>query len=157
MEGPQHMVLLSPKEDFVQRTLAAIAGLLARLAYVANLREDRGYDHWGLERIYGDQAARMAIGEAHSDLWSQVLRTPLRRLAAEYESESQNQERKAEMTQAMEEWEKDPQRAIPADLRGGSVRHFNSIVSALSCLSHGRSVHGRSPFPHSHSRAGASQ
>ena len=151
------MVLLSPKEDFAQRTLSAFSSLLAKLAYVANLRGDRGYDHWGLERIYGDHPSRKAIAEAHSDLWSQVLRTPIRRLAGEYQSESQDEERKAETTQAVEEWEKDPHRAIPVDLRGGSVRHFNSIVSALSCLSHGHSVHGRSPYPHSHSQPGASQ
>ena len=74
------MTFLSVKDDFLQRTLANVSGRLGKLAYVSELRENDRYVHWGLTRIYGDEATQRALREVHRALFLQVLRTPLRQL-----------------------------------------------------------------------------
>jgi hypothetical protein len=53
-----------------------------RFAYVAGLRLSAGepYAHWGLTRVYGEEAAQQAIADAHGKLFLHLLRTPLRNL-----------------------------------------------------------------------------
>jgi len=82
LKSKKIMTLKSALEDFSETTLAAIAGSLGRFAYVARLRESvaEPYAHWGLRRVYGEQAAQQAIAEAHRKLFLQLLRTPLRSL-----------------------------------------------------------------------------
>lgn len=119
------MTLASAYDDFRLRTLEALPGLWARLRYLAGLRaQDGGYQHWGMRRTFGDEAAQKAVAAAHSDVFLQLLRTPLRQLAREFtDSRSSSGE--------PVDWSL----YVPADLGGGSVKHFNSIVSALQKLS----------------------
>jgi hypothetical protein len=80
------MPLLSASEDFTRRTLSEIPGLLSRLAYVVRLRDKNGdYCHWGLARTHGTTAATEAMRRAHTELLTQVLRTPLPQLVRELE------------------------------------------------------------------------
>jgi hypothetical protein len=80
----EFMPLLSASEDFGRRTLSAIEGVLSRLAYVIRLRDENGeYRHWGLARIHGPAAASQAVRSAHSEVLSEVLRTPLSQLMKE--------------------------------------------------------------------------
>jgi hypothetical protein len=126
------MVLLSALEDFVVKTLGALSGPLSRLAYIGSLRRSGGqYEHWGLERAYGDTAAAAAISDAHTQVWLQVLRTPLRKLAAEAEASASG------ITAAdVECWRNQPAALTPSNPGGGSPRHFHSILLALSQLPH---------------------
>jgi hypothetical protein len=75
------MTLKSALQDVKETTLSAVSGLLGKLAYLASLRRKEGrYEHWGMESIYGAEAAERALKTAHSDILKTVLRTPIAQL-----------------------------------------------------------------------------
>ncbi len=120
------MTLLSALEDFSADTLRAVPGVLQRLRYVAGLRDASGtYQHWGLERIHGSGPARRAMAEAHSLVFLELLRTPLRQIQREISLEELRS-----LTPASGQGS----RLIPANLKGGAARHFNSALAALEAL-----------------------
>jgi hypothetical protein len=120
------MTLLSAYEDFVVRTLASLPGLLARLAYFGSLRNEAGdYCHWGMSRTFGQSSASEALAQAHTEAWLEVLRTPIPALFAE----TQDLEMGSETCRGQRE------KLTPPDASGGTKRHFNSILLALSLLS----------------------
>jgi hypothetical protein len=115
---------LSPFDDFKKRTLAAIDGVWAKLVYVTKLRAKNGrYEHWGHNRTYGEMNSQAALGQAHSELYLQVLRTPLRDLINDLGSNGPGEPLK-EFSDAM----------VPANLEGGSPRHLSSVVLAVELL-----------------------
>ncbi|HVP44388.1 MAG TPA: hypothetical protein VMS96_13220 [Terriglobales bacterium] len=117
------MTISSAYDDFCARTLSALAGAWQRLQYLAQLRAPDGrYQHWGLARTFGDHAAQRALAQAHSELFLEILRTPLRRLDGEYSAEEAAQ------------WSS----YLPENAEGGSPEHFSSVVSALAALSAAR-------------------
>ncbi len=117
------MTISSAYDDFCSRTLAVLAGLWPRLRYVAELRAPDGrYRHWGMARTFGDDVTQRVLAQAHTELFLEVLRMPLRRLAAESPA--------APFA--------GPSSYLPADLEGGTPEHFNSIVSALAALAAAR-------------------
>ena len=126
------MTLLAIKDDFIERTLAQVPGVLGKLRYVAELRADGRYVHWGLERIYGEEGMQRTVGEVHRNLFLQVLRTPLRQLLedATRSAAAQNSDAQAYLQVILE----DPRALVPPHLGGGSVGHFNSVVAALLSL-----------------------
>jgi hypothetical protein len=66
-------------EDFTARTLAAIPGAYARLAYLASLRDAPGadYRHDGLAALYPAAAVQQALRFCHEELFARVLELPL--------------------------------------------------------------------------------
>ena len=54
------MTFKGPFEDLLL-SLSAIPGALGKLAYLAGLREDGGYRHWGLARVHGSDKAEQAL------------------------------------------------------------------------------------------------
>jgi len=122
---------LSPFEDFKLRTLSAISGLWAKLLYVVELRsEDGNYEHWGHSRLHGEAKSREALAQAHSELYIELLRTPIFELVKEFETVAgENQP-----TRAARRIAENAPRAVPANLHGGSPRHFSSVVLAVSLL-----------------------
>lgn len=117
------MTISSAYDDFCSRTLGAITGAWQRLRYVAELRAPDGrYQHWGLARTFGDDAAQRTLAQAHTELFLEILRTPLRRLAGDASA--------AGIVQRSS--------YLPVDLEGGTPQHFNSIVSALAALAEAR-------------------
>ena len=124
------MTIFSIDEDFVGRTLAAIPGRVARLLYLAGLRNSAGqYEHWGLARIYGELPAQKAIAKAHTDAFLSVLRTPVAKLATDYQDflKRNQEEHAANLLQNAVE-------LVPQDLGGGGGKHFNLIVGVLCSL-----------------------
>ena len=120
------MTLLSAYEDFVVRTLASLPGALAKLVYFGSLRDDAGdYCHWGMSRTFGQRSTSEALAQAHTEAWLKVLRTPIPALFAE----TQNLEMGVETRRGERE------KLTPPDVSGGTKRHFNSILLALSLLS----------------------
>jgi hypothetical protein len=120
---------LSPLEDFKRRTLSTISGLWPKLLYMAELRSADGkYEHWGHARAHGEEQSQSALAKAHSEVWLQVLRTSLKNLAADSESAELNTKAAISAIQA------NRLRMIPAELEGGSRRHFNSVVLAVRLL-----------------------
>ena len=117
------MTISSAYDDFCAHSLAALDGLGRRLAYVAELRGPDGrYQHWGMARTFGDDVVQRALAQAHTDLFLEMLRMPLRRLADEETMLG---------TGSLSSY-------LPADLEGGAPEHFNSIVSALAALAEAR-------------------
>jgi len=126
------VTLLAIKDDFLKRTLANIPGVLGKLDYVAELRVDGRYVHWGLERIYGEDTMQRTLAEVHRGLFLHVLRTPLRRLLEDVTHSAAAQH--VEVRQYLETVLQDPRSLVPPSLGGGSEAHFNSVVAALWSL-----------------------
>lgn len=126
-------MLTSPFDDFTQHTLSAVPGSLGKLQYVVGLRQGNGeYFHWGMARSYGETGASLAIARAHTDLFLEILRTPVRDLWEEVRTLSLDQQ--TELREFMLHLRSRGDSLIPAELQGGSRRHFNSILLALCSL-----------------------
>jgi len=129
------MTLKSAFEDLIGTTLAALSGTLAKIEYLSSLRpagKGTPYQHWGLARIYGDVAAQQALAEAHRKLFLKVLRTSLRDLQA---GAALGKNALAQPAgEYLDELRARQSDLLPADLGGGSVRHFSSVLRALSSL-----------------------
>jgi hypothetical protein len=126
------VTLLSVGDDIVVNTLSVIPGLLGRLEYLSGLKGRDGYAHWGLSRVYGERVAHQALSEAHGFLLSEVLRTPLRKLVSEVEIACASSDR-APSAYLKQLYENYPS-LLPDQVGGGSVRHFSSVLRALSAL-----------------------
>lgn len=125
-------MLKSPSEDFA-RSLEALPNALEKLNYVAGLRQPDGdYFHWGLSRSHGEQTAKVAIAQAHTDVFSQVLRTSLATLW----NETKDRLPKGETDEdtLLRRLEGQNEALIPSDVKGGSPRHLKSVLLALSHL-----------------------
>jgi hypothetical protein len=127
------MSLLSAFDDFVSRTLALIPGLLARIEYVASLREEGRYAHWGLARVHGSHAAERALNDAHNVLIAEALQTPLRALAKDNEASCAAEGR--ESKEYLEGLRSRHINLLPDESsRRATRRHFSSVLCALSAL-----------------------
>ncbi len=134
------MRLKSALEDFETNTLGAVPGLLGKLFYLGRLQYGNGagngrYQHWGLARVYGDDAAQNAIRASHRILLSAVLKKPLAVLVKDALASCSNEhltEREflASLTLG---------HAAPKPLSPASRAHLRSVLSALSALVESRS------------------
>jgi hypothetical protein len=135
------MTLKSALEDVLGTTLAAVAGVVGKIEYLASLRDlaSGAYSHWGLSRAYGDSAAQQALAEAHRLLFLRLLRTPLRTLrddvvASCEVTHSGGAEKRMTAGEYLENLRECVPALMPQDLGGGSARHFSSVLRALSIL-----------------------
>jgi hypothetical protein len=127
------MTLKSVKEDLQARTLRAVAGLLGKLSYFAGLRQDDGtYSHWGLSRVYGEEASQRALTEAHRTVLSTILRAPLSKLLEDVGKSCQS--RQVTGTEFLGELSNQQPRLLPPAPGAGSRRHLSSVLLALSAL-----------------------
>ena len=127
------MTLLSIKDDFLERTLVKIPGVLSKLDYVAELQKNGKYVHWGLARIYGEEVLQRTLREVHRGLFLQVLRTPLRQLLEEV---TRSAAEPNDVKRYLETLLQEAPSLAPPNLGGGSEAHFNSIIRALLSLLH---------------------
>jgi len=125
--------LLSTSDDFTRTTLASVPGLFGKLDYIAGLRDENGrYQHWGVVRVYGEEAAQQAIADAHRVLFLQLLRMSLRDLLKDLpEAEAA---RKMGLRAFLEDVKSRSDRFLPPDLGGGSAQHFESVINSLLAL-----------------------
>jgi len=131
------MTLKSALDDVLKTTLAAVSGIIGKLEYIAGLRDgNKKYTHWGLERLHGEEATQQALAEAHRLLFLNILRTPLRMLKDDLKQSSEAQQ--AAPHEYAESLRMRQQDMLPQDLAGGSARHFNSVLHALSSLASNR-------------------
>jgi hypothetical protein len=128
------MTLKSALQDFKDTTLAAVSGLLAKLAYLASLRGKQGrYQHWGMESVHGVESSERALRTAHGEIVAGVLRTPLSSLVDDLDESSRGS---GVEPQAYVEGMRD---RFDDLLPGGSgsspsASHLNSVLVALSSL-----------------------
>jgi hypothetical protein len=123
------MRLKSALEDFEANTLGAVPGLLGRLSYVGRLHDGNGtYEHWGLAKVYGDEAAKCAIRASHRVLLSEVLKKPLAVLLNDVRASCSSEH----LTEG--EFLASLTHCPPKPLSPAALAHLRSVLSALSAL-----------------------
>lgn len=130
------MSLFSVEDDFLCNTLNAVPGLWGKLRYVSGLRQkDEHYEHWGLARKYGKDAADSAIRGAHRDLLLQILRMPLPQLLELTVSTATQHDVSVKefVARLVEECET----MLPYGIPKSSARHFRTILESLLFLAPG--------------------
>lgn len=128
------MTLKSALQDVKETTLAAVKGLLGKLAYLASLRRSRGaYEHWGMEAVHGTESAERAFRTAHTEVVSRVLRAPLASLVDDLEESSRaNETAPATYIAQLRRRFAD---LLPGERKDApTVKHLNSVLVALSSL-----------------------
>jgi hypothetical protein len=127
------MTLRSALQDLRETTLAAVSGLLAKLAYLASLRRrEGGYMHWGLSLVHGEEASDRALKTAHSEALSAVLRTPMKELVEDLRESSLQSEKNA--VAYVEGMRDQGTELLPSPQDDASAKHLNSVLVALSKL-----------------------
>jgi hypothetical protein len=131
------MTLKSALQDLRETTLAAVSGLLAKLAYLGSLRRrEGGYLHWGMSLVHGEESSDRALKTAHTEVLSTVLRTPISDLEEDLRESSQdNQKTAAAYVEGMREQFSE---LLPSPQDAASARHLNSVLVALSSLEKNR-------------------
>jgi len=137
------MRLKSALEDFEANTLGAVPGLLGRLSYVGRLHDGKGmYEHWGLAKVYGEEAANCAIRASHRVLLSEVLKKSLAVLLNDVRASCSNEQ----LTER--EFLASLTNCPPKPLSPAALAHLRSVLSALSALVESRNnanLRGASP------------
>jgi hypothetical protein len=132
------MTLKSALQDVKETTLAAITGLLGKLAYLASLRRGHGaYQHWGISLVHGPESSERALKAAHGEVLSEVLRTPMVSLVEDLHRSSQglgvpSQTYVTEMQEQFVDLLPGERKDTPAG------KHLNSVLVALSNLEQNR-------------------
>jgi hypothetical protein len=139
-----NMTLKSALQDVKETTLAAVSGLLGKLAYLASLRRAQGqYEHWGMQAVHGAESSERALKTAHAEIVAGVLRMPLARLEDDLQ-ESRHESGLAAQAyiQGMRESFED---LLPGDRKDSpEASHLNSVLVALSSLEKNRARTTRS-------------
>ena len=127
------MTLKTALQDLQETTLAAVSGLLAKLAYLGSLhRREGGYLHWGMSRVHGEEASGRALKAAHHEVLSAVLRKPVAELVEDLHESSRGSRKTAgEYVEGLREQFSE---LLPAPQDVASVRHLSSVLAALSSL-----------------------
>jgi len=127
------MTLKSALQDLRETTLAAISGLLAKLAYLASLRRrGGGYRHWGMSLVHGEEVSDRAMKTAHAEVLSAVLRTPLADLEEDlHESSRESQQSAGAYLENMREQFTE---LLPPRPEAAASHHLSSVLVALSTL-----------------------
>ena len=127
------MTLKSAFQDLRETTLAAVSGLLAKLAYLASLRRpEGGYRHWGLSLIHGEESSERALKAAQGEVLSNVLRTPISELVDDLRESSQQENKTAEAY--VKNMREQFSELLPSADDSASAAHLNSVLTALSSL-----------------------
>ena len=125
------MPLLSANRDFL-KSLNAVSGLWNKLYYLANLREDESYEHWGLIKIHGEDAAREAMQEVHRVLVTETLRRTIPELVDDLNRFCQ-EEGEASF-QLVSELVAKQGLSLPPGTAEAPTKHFSYVMSVVSAL-----------------------
>jgi hypothetical protein len=132
------MTLKSALQDVKETTLAAVAGLLGKLVYLASLRRPHGrYEHWGMQLLHGSESSERALKTVHAEVVAGVLRAPLETLVEDLDESSRDSGVTAQTyIEKMREHFND---LLPGERDDPSVAtHLNSVLLALSSLEKNR-------------------
>jgi hypothetical protein len=129
------MALYSAQEDVRDKSLKSVSGGLNKLQYLADLRDTTGisYSHWGLSRLYGEQAARKALEEEHRLLIATLLGMPIQKLLEDVQRCSEVYGTSPEVFLQKLRARKISS-LLPPDTTSAAERHLSSVLHALSAL-----------------------
>ena len=132
------MSLKSALQDLKETTLSAVSGWLGKLAYLASLRGGQGgYEHWGMESVHGVESSARALRQAHMEVVTRVLRTPLPSLLEDLKESSENSG--IATSEYVEKMRGRLDDLLPEGRQNTPVStHLNSILVALSSLERNR-------------------
>jgi len=132
------MTLKSALQDFKETTLAAVSGLLGKLAYLGSLHRKPGhYAHWGMQAVHGVESSERALKTAHTEILARVLRTPLASLVDDLQESSR--ENGVNAMQYVDEMREGFDALLPAGSSDSpAAGHLNSVLVALSSLQKNR-------------------
>jgi hypothetical protein len=132
------MTLKSALQDVRETTLAAVSGLLAKLAYLGSLRKKQGgYQHWGMSIVHGEESSERALRTAHAEVVAGVLREPIASLVEDLHESSQD--RGISSAAYVEEMRGRFDHLLPEDRKDSpAASHLNSVLVALSSLEKSR-------------------
>jgi hypothetical protein len=128
------MTLKSALQDVKETTLAAVSGLLGKLAYLGSLRRVEGrYRHWGMEAVHGAESSERALKTAHSEIVAGVLRMPVASLVEDLEKSSRESGLAAgAFVEGLQDRLDD---LLPAGRHDSpTAKHLSSVLLALSSL-----------------------
>jgi hypothetical protein len=134
------MALLSAYEDFLQRSVALLSSTWEKLEFVASLRREDGYRHFGMEQRFGTAAAASAIAEVHSLLHEELAATNLQQL---WETASEESRNSPKTWKTLLRGLNHP-RALPPDVHGVPVEHLEFVFSSLHQIAEHHSAATRS-------------
>lgn len=127
------MTFKSALQDLRESTLAAVSGLLAKLAYLGSLRtREGGYRHWGLSLVHGEESSQRALKTAHSEVLSAVLQTPISELVEDLRESSRDTSNSEGAY--VEGMRAQFQELLPSAQDKAAAQHLNSVLTALSSL-----------------------
>jgi hypothetical protein len=132
------MTLKSALQDVKNTTLAAVSGLLGKLAYLASLRRSLGrYEHWGMELVHGAESSERALKTAHTEIVAGILRAPLATLINDLDESSRSAGVAPHLfVEGMREHFDD---LLPGECQDlPAATHLNSVLLALSSLEKNR-------------------
>ncbi len=138
------MTLRSALQDLKETTLAAVSGLLGKLAYLSSLRHSDGrYTHWGMEVVHGADSSERAIRAAHAEVVSGILRTPIGSLEEDVRMSSENSGFTPRLY--VEEMRSRFNDLLPGERKDTpAATHLSSVLLALSSLQKNRERSTRS-------------
>jgi hypothetical protein len=138
------MTLKSALQDVRETTLAAVSGLLGKLAYLASLRKKQGgYQHWGMSLVHGPESSERALRAAHAEVVARVLREPIGSLVEDLEESSQD--RGVSPAGQVEDLRGRFDDLLPEERKDSpAASHLNSVLVALSALEKSRARATRS-------------
>jgi hypothetical protein len=111
-----------------ENALSALPGPLARLEYMAKLRNADGqYSHWGLSKMYGEADVSRDIAETHQSVLSEVLSAPF----PDLEQELQMKDSGALHMRSLSTNLALLMPPLPSD---GCKQHLQLVLFVLSCL-----------------------
>jgi hypothetical protein len=128
------MTLKSALQDVRDTTLAAVSGLLGKLAYLASLRRSLGrYEHWGMELVHGTESSERALKAVHTEIVARILRAPLTTLVHDLDESSRSAGVAPRVfVEGMRERFDD---LVPGERQDSpAATHLNSVLLALSTL-----------------------
>jgi hypothetical protein len=132
-KNSRKMTLKSAVQDLRETTLAAVSGLLAKLAYLGSLRRrEGGYLHWGMSLVHGEESSDRALKAAHTEVLSTVLRKPLSELVEDLRESSQSSDKTAGTY--VEGMREELNQLLPSPQDAVSASHLSSVLVALSSL-----------------------
>ena len=128
------MTLKSALQDLKETTLAAVSGLLGKLAYLASLRSTPGrYEHWGMAAVHGAEASERAFRMAHSEVVTRILRNPIESMEQDLRESSHGSGVSAH--EYLENLRGQFNQLLPGERTDTpSGRHLSSVLVTLSSL-----------------------
>lgn len=127
------MTLKSALQDLKETTLAAISGLLGKLAYLSSLRHAGRYEHWGMETVHGSESSERALRTAHSEVVTRILRSPIESMEQDLRESSHGSG--ISPHDYLEGMRGNLTQLLPGERTDTpSGRHLNSVLVTLSSL-----------------------